>query len=148
MKKQITIPQTALLVLIIGLLISLILNGLQYGQSTSPVLALQGAYSTDANTSNSRYLAFDPYGYFCLYSQEEGILEEGNYTQYAENLYELDSISGHHGSILLTDRGVYYSSENGILEFYSRFNDIPVFVGDWAEDWDNWPEGPYEINVD
>lgn len=146
MKRKISITAIGLWVLGAGLLASLIVNCVQYclANPAAPIL-LQGAYSTDSAGINGRYLTFDKDGYFYLYSQSDGILEEGSCTESAENLYELDSTSGNHSSVLLTEDGVYYASADGTLELFSRFSDVPAFIGDWVKDWDHRPEGTCEV---
>lgn len=148
MKKKISIPLVLLCLLIAGLLISLVFNCIQYDRSMPSVPVLRGSYSTDSAGMHGRYLVFDMDGHFCLYSQTDGILEEGNYAEYGVNLYRLESTSGNYSSILLTEEGVYYSSADGTLELFSRFSDTPTFIGNWAKDWKNWPEGSYEIKAD
>lgn len=132
MKRKTSISQIIIVVLIVGLFISLTLNGIQYNcRNHSEGFSLKGSYSTDSVGINSRYLIFDKEEYFCLYSQTVGILEEGKYKKYGENLYKLDSISGNRGSILLTKEGVYYSSNEGNLELFHRYSDTPIYLDDW-----------------
>lgn len=148
MKKKISISQVLLWILTAGLLVSLAFNLIQYNHANPSSPILRGTYSTNAMSGNGEYLAFDAEEHFCLYTQNEGLLEEGNYKQYGENLYRLESTSGNHSSILLTDDGVYYSYADGSLELFSRFNDTPIFIGDWSKDWSGWPQGSYEFQKD
>lgn len=139
MKKKESVSLPVLVLLIVGLLGSLVLNGVLLMRTTPAVPVLRGTY-----TSGERALAFDGTGHFCLYTQE-GLLEEGNCTEYGEKLYELHSTSGHQASVFLTAEGVCYTGEQGRQAFFARFSENPVLVGNWAEDWDHWPDGPYAL---
>lgn len=91
-------------------------------------------------------MAFDHQGHFCIYTQEDGMIDEGNYAESEENLYELKGVSGYYGYVITTKNGVYYSSEDGRIDFLPRLHDTSIFVGDWAQEWKHWPEGPYQVS--
>lgn len=145
MNRKIEFSKIGLWALLAVLLVSLVGNCIQYGRAyDDKMIPLQGFYSSDAGAGNGPYFAFDSKGHFCMYRQDQGVLEEGNYTEYGKNLYKLESTAGRCSSILLADEGVYYSSGDGILVHYLKTNDVPVFVGDWVKNWEHWPEGTYE----
>lgn len=145
MKKKILIPQMLLWILVAGLLASLMFNLVQYNRADASSSNLKGTYCTDVAGVNGTYLVFDANGHFCLYTQSQGLLEEGNYDECGENLYWIESTTGSKSNVLLAGDGVYYASEDGTLERYARFNDTPTFVGDWSQEWSHWPDGPYEM---
>ncbi len=143
MKRSVSVSRVLLWVLIGALVLSVLGNVAQYYAATPHKPILSGTYTMDA--ADSRYLVFDNKGHFCLYTQTDGLLMEGNYTGAQQELYHLDSTSGSRGSVLLTEDGVYYAGADGDLAWFRRTSDIPVFAGNWAEAWAHFPEEPYVI---
>lgn len=143
--KKISVSQWIIWLLIFLLFISVVLNCVQYSNKTSDTSSLRGSYQTDSPNINGLYLTFDAYGHFCLYNQKDGLLDEGNYIQQENNVYILQSVSGEYSNIILAEKSLYHTSSNGTCTFYSKFDNIPVFVGQWINSWKKWPEGPYEI---
>ena len=145
MKQKLQITRGALACLVTALAFSLLLNVVLYAKSTRAAPILQGTYS-----QGGLWLACDPVGHFCLYTQDEGLLEEGNYmqsipTQSPEKQYTLTGVSGWRSGLLLTEAGVYVQTEQGNLVFLPQIDATPIFAGNWAQDWPHWPDGPYPI---
>ena len=108
---------------------------------------LKGSYSTEDSALGFN-LVFDEQGHFCLYTQEDGLLAEGNYRQQDEHLYELSNITGVCSSVILEEDVVYYIAESPCrIDFFQRYSDVPTFTGNWALDWDHFPEGAYDIAI-
>ena len=108
---------------------------------------LKGSYSTEGSALGFN-LVFDEKGHFCLYTQEDGLLAEGNYRQRDEHLYDLDSVTGESGSVILEGDGLYYIAESPHrIEFFQKYSEDPTFTGNWALDWGHFPEGAYDIAV-
>ena len=145
MKQKMQITRGAFLLLVVALALSLLVNLVLYAKSTPAVPILQGTYS-----QGGLWMACDSVGHFCLYTQDEGLLEEGNYReeicmQAGEKLYTLTGVSGYQGDLLLTEEGVYVQTGQGDLVFLPQIDTTPLFAGDWAQDWPHWPDGPYLI---
>ncbi len=92
MKKSVQIPKYAVVLLIVGFMLSLIVNVIQFEKNSSDFIMLSGTYSNNNHTPECVYMAFDNKGHFCTYTQKDGITEEGNYIESKENLYELNRI--------------------------------------------------------
>ena len=108
---------------------------------------LKGSYSTE-DAALGFNLVFDEQGHFCLYTQEDGLLAEGNYRQRDGQLYDLDSVTGESSSVILEEDGLYYIAESPHgIDFYSKYSEVPTFTGSWAQDWGHFPEGAYDITV-
>ena len=115
---------------------------------------LKGSYSTEGSALGYN-LVFDEQGHFCLYTQEDGLLAEGNYRQRDGHLYDLSSITGECSSVILEEDGVYYiaqrpaweSAASYRIDFFQKYSEVPTFTGSWAQDWGHFPEGAYEIAV-
>ncbi len=146
MKKSVQIPRYAVVLLIVGFMLSLIVNVIQFEKNSSDVMRLSGTYSNNSPNPEGVYMAFDNKGHFCTYTQKDGITEEGNYIESKENLYELKGVSGYCGFAVLTEDGIYFSTQSGTMDFLPRIDDMPIFIGNWTEDWDHWPDGQYKIN--
>ena len=145
MKQKLQITRGAFLLLVAGLALSLLLNVVLYAKSTRAAPVLRGTYS-----QGGLWLACDAVGHFCLYTQDEGLLEEGNYMQSnymqsPEKRYTLTGVSGERSELLLTEAGVYVQTGQGDLVFLPQIDTTPIFAGDWAQDWPHWPDGPYPI---
>ena len=145
MKKKISINAITLLVLVIGLVMSLCANVLQFAAANGEKLPiLTGSYGhnqIDVEGKNP-YLVFDSKGNYCKYSQTDGLLDEGKYTQNTANQYSLTGDSGNTEEIILEENGLYYISSSDVLSvvFFPRFSDVPTFIGQWAESWPGWQE--------
>ena len=108
---------------------------------------LKGSYSTEGSAQGFN-LVFDEKGHFCLYIQEGGLLEEGNYRQRDGHLYDLSSVTGESGSVILEEDGLYYIAESPHrIDFFQKYSEDPTFTGNWALDWGHFPEGAYDIAV-
>ena len=111
---------------------------------------LKGSYSTGGSALGLN-LVFDEKGHFCLYTQEEGLLAQGNYLPQDHGLYALQGVSGYAGTAILTEEGLYYVSERPAqqsaaphqIDFLTRYSEVPTFTGEWAKDWEHFPDGPY-----
>ena len=145
MKKTVHIPQYAVILLVVGLVLSLTVNVIQCVKNMSDAHPLLGTYSKNSPSSEGIYMAFDNKGHFCAYTQSSGIIEEGNFIQGEENLYELKGVSGYKGYVILADDGIYYSVDSSTMGYLPLLDDSPIFIGNWANDWNHWPDGPYEI---
>lgn len=145
MKKKISINAIMLFVLVIGLVVSLCTNVLQFAAANDEKLpTLTGSYGHNQTDfkGNNPYLVFDGKGNYCKYSQSDGLLDEGKYTQNTANQYFLTGASGNTEEIILEENGLYYITSNGVLSavFFPRFSDVPTFIGQWAESWSGWQE--------
>ena len=145
MKKNVQIPQYAVILLVVGLVLSLTVNVIQCVKNMSDTITLLGTYSRNSPTSEGIYMAFDNKGHFCTYTQSSGVIEEGNFIESEENLYELKGVSGYNGYVVLTEDGIYYSADSSTMDYLPLLDDTPIFIGNWAVDWNHWPDGPYEI---
>ena len=118
---------------------------------------LKGSYSTE-DAAQGLNLIFDEKGHFCLYSQSEGLIEEGNYIQQDENLYVLECVpnknaSASNSSVIISADGLYHITESLSQEsaasykisFFKKYSDDLNFVGNWTKDWEHFPEGKYSI---
>ncbi len=136
MKKKISVSVPLFLCIVSVLLFSLFGNIIQFNKLHSEkYLQLVGSYSTNSYSNDCVYLVFDKDGHYYKYKQTKGLLEEGDYTEYAKNQYSLNGKSGENSQILLTDDGVYYVPQNDYPTFLPRFSDIPTFIGNWVNDW-------------
>ena len=143
MKKNVSLPLYAVLLLGLGLAAALGLSLALIGKASPGPASLSGTYSK--STPGGVYLALDHAGHFCIYTQEDGLLQEGNYQESQDKLYTLQGVSGYAGSFILADGGLYLTDETGLTDFLPRIDSTPVFIGSWAEGWPHWPDGPYEI---
>ena len=118
---------------------------------------LKGSYSTE-DAAQGLNLIFDEKGHFCLYSQSEGLIEEGNYIQQDENLYVLECVPNKNAltsnsSVIISADGLYHITESLSQEsaasykisFFKKYSDDLNFVGNWTNDWEHFPEGKYSI---
>ena len=116
---------------------------------------LKGSYSTE-DAAQGLNLVFDEKGHFCLYSQSEGLIEEGNYIQQDENLYVLECVpnkneSTSNSSVIISADGLYHITErlpqesaaSYKISFFKKYSDDLNFVGNWTNDWEHFPEGKY-----
>ena len=142
--KKMTISVLSFWVLVVVLLISLLVNVIQFERLNSEdVLHLVGSYSTNASAADSTYLVFDKNGNYCKYTQNGGLIEEGIYQESGSNQYLLKGNTGSSGSILLTEDGVYYYVSGEVSPLYfPRFSDTPTFIGNWSENWSGWSGSP------
>lgn len=132
MEKKISRSQILMIVLAAVLLISVVINVVQFGHIHSmETLPIVGTYSVDIIGINNRYLVFDEEDNFYIYTQTMGISEEGKYEKYGENLYSLESITGSTGSVARTEKGVYCELGDEKLELFYHYSDTPIFIGDW-----------------
>lgn len=146
MKKKVQIPQYAVILLVISLVLSLTLNVVQCVKNMPDTITLSGTYSKNSPNSESIYMVFDNKGHFCAYTQSSGIIEEGNFIAGEENLYELKGVSGYNGYVVLAEDGVYYSDDSSTMDYLPLLDDTPTFIGNWVDDWSHWPDGLYEID--
>ena len=86
------------------------------------------------------YLIFDDKGNYCKYTQTDGLLDEGTYTQDTTNQYTLLGAAGNTEKIILDEDGLYYISSNGTpsVVFFPRFSNVPTFIGSWTASWPGW----------
>ena len=117
---------------------------------------LKGSYST-AGAALGLNLVFDEKGHFCLYSQSDGLLDEGNYIQQDENLYVLECVANknastsNNSSVIIASDGLYHISDENAYEntssykisFFKKYSEDLNFVGNWTNDWEHFPEGKY-----
>ena len=120
---------------------------------------LKGSYATEGAALGLN-LVFDEKGHFCLYSQSEGLMEEGNYIQQDENLYVLECVpnkndsTSNNSSVIITSDGLYHISDTKAYEstssykisYFKKYSDGLNFVGNWANEWDHFPEGEYNTD--
>ena len=145
MRKKVYVNQWLLTLLVLVACGSIIFNIIQQQDQISKNLKLEGSFSTKSSGMGNN-LVFDEYGHFCMYDQEEGLIEEGNYTQQDEMVYILNSVSNHQGSVLIVENGLYYISlDSAAITFYEKYSDTPVFIGEWVDEWEHFPEKEYEI---
>ncbi len=141
MKKKISLSAPLFWILIVALLASLFVNLYQFEKASHvPPLQLPGSYCTNAALPNGTYLVFDSKGHYCKYTQTDGLLDEGSYAEYNRPQYDLVSKSGSREQVILEGDGLYYISQDGVVASMTRFSDIPVFIGQWAEDWPGWQD--------
>ena len=146
MKKNVQIPQYAVILLVISLMLSLTVNVVQCVKNIHDPITLSGTYSKNSPNAEGIYMVFDNKGHFCTYTQSSGIIEEGNCVASEENLYKLTGVSGYNGYVVLTENGIYYSVDSSTMEYLPLLDDTPIFIGNWADNWNHWPDGPYEID--
>ena len=117
---------------------------------------LKGSYSTE-DAALGLNLVFDEKGHFCLYSQSEGLIEEGNYIQQDENFYVLECVpnknasTSNNSSVIIANDGLYHITErlpqesaaSYKISFFKKYSDDLNFVGNWTNDWEHFPEGKY-----
>lgn len=125
-------------------------------ESTQLKETLKGSYSTEGAALGIN-LVFDEKGHFCFYSQSDGLIDEGNYIQQDENLYVLECVpsknasTSNNSSVIVTDDGLYCISDKNAYEstssykiiFFKKYSDNLNFVGEWAKEWEHFPEGKY-----
>ena len=143
------------------LILIIVLTFAGCGQETaqSKEAMLKGSYSTEGAALGLN-LVFDEKGHFCLYSQSEGLLEEGNYIQQDENLYVLECVpnknasTSNNSSVIIASDGLYHISDENAYEntssykisFFKKYSEDLNFVGNWANEWDHFPEGEYNTD--
>lgn len=134
MKKEIVIPTSILFLLIIVSLVSLVANFIQFEHSNSATISsITGSYCTNTFSPDSTYIVFDKDKSYTLYNQRDGVLEQGNYTEYFKNQYSLEGNSGTDGNVILTEDGLFYIPNDASVTFFQRFSDIPTYIGSWVE---------------
>ena len=141
--RQRKLLHLAIAVLLCLCLVSLCANALQFQAAhQESVLALMGSYGENRSDFNGKnpYLVFDDEGNFCQYTQTDGLLDEGTYTQDTPTQYTLSGTSGHAARIILVEDGLYYTANHSkhIAVFYPRFSHTPMFIGSWTETWPGW----------
>jgi len=137
MKKKIVIPIPVFILLIAVLLVSLAANLIQLGQANSAAhQSITGSYCTYTLGPDGTYIVFERDNSFTLYNQSEGVLEEGNYTEYIHHQYSLEGDSGTAGTVILTEDGLYYIPDDASVTFFQRFSDTPTYVGSWTTETD------------
>ena len=143
MKKKMSINLIGVIVLVIVLVVSLSANLLQFAmvhRKTPPTL--MGSYGSNQpdHLGENPYLIFDDKGNYCKYTQTDGLLDEGRYTQDATNQYTLLGAAGSVEKIILEEDGLYHISFNGTpsVVFFPRFSNIPTFIGSWTASWPGW----------
>lgn len=151
MRKKVYVNQWLLILLVVVTFASIILNIIQHQNQSGESPKLEGSFSTNSSGMGNN-LVFDKDGHFCMYDQEEGLIEEGNYIQQDEMVYILNSVSNRQGSVLIVENGLYYVSldsadpiDSKAITFYGKYSDTPVFIGEWADEWGHFPEKEYEI---
>ena len=105
MKKKVYVNQWLLILLVLVACGSIIFNIIQHQDKFSKNLKLEGSFSTNSSGMGNN-LVFDKYGHFCMYDQEDGLIEEGNYTQQDEMVYILNSVSNRQGSVLIVENEI------------------------------------------
>lgn len=134
MKKFFSIPTSILFLLITVSLVSLAANFIQFKRSHSAkILSITGSYCTNTFSTDGIYLVFDKDNSYTLYNQRDGVLEQGNYSEYFKNQYLLKENSGSDGNVILTEDGLYYIPNDASVTFFQRFSDIPTYIGSWVE---------------
>lgn len=137
MKRKIVIPTPFFILLIAVSLVSLTANLIQFVHSNSDeFLPIIGSYCTSTFSTDSTYIVFDKNKSYTLYNQKDGILEQGNYTEYINHQYSLEGDSGNDGNVILTEEGLYYIPNDASVTFFQRFSDIPTYIGNWVLDSD------------
>ena len=151
MRKKVYVNQWLLILLVVVACGSIIFNIIQHQDKSGESPKLEGSFSTNSSGMGNN-LVFDEDGHFCMYNQEEGLVEEGNYIQQDEMVYILNSVSNRQGSVLIVENGLYYVSLDSVnpidsraITFYEKYSDTPVFIGEWADEWGHFPEKEYEI---
>lgn len=146
MKKRLTISIPMVLFwLLAGVFVLSVCGNIIQFQSAhrEKPLELTGSYCTNASAPFGVYMVFDQKGHYCKYTQTEGLLEEGDYaegmlqTEAAFNgrqYYQLQEKSGEQKQVILVEDGVYDVAEDGSVEFYSRFSDVPTYFGGWNKE--------------
>lgn len=140
LKKNVSISLPLLWILIGSLLVSIFGNISQFKKANDEKsLKLEGSYCVDASAPglSMPYLVFDDEGHYCKYTQTEGLLDEGVYTQDSPQQYHLVGKSGFSELIILEEDGVYYISDSEGLSsmFLSRFSDVLVFFSGSSPSW-------------
>lgn len=134
MKNKISIPTSILFLLIIVSIVSLVSNFIQFKHLNSATISsITGSYCTNTFSPDSTYIVFDKGNSYTLYNQRDGILKQGNYTEYFQNQYLLDGNSGTDENVILTEDGLYYIPNDASVTFFQRFSDIPTYIGSWVE---------------
>ena len=140
MKKKISINPIIFFILITLLIVSLAIN-IYYVSALNKDAShtLVGSYGMNQSdtTGTNPYLVFDNLGNYCKYSQQEGVLEEGRYTQDTDKQFSLLGTTGETSKIILQEDGLYYISlsDEPLVTFFPRFYDIPIFIGEWAKEY-------------
>lgn len=140
MKKEFSVPLPILILLIVLLVISFVFNLLQYTWADEPNhRQIVGTFCTSNGGPNARYIVMQRDGVYRIYTQFDGLLEEGYYGNYnRENQYCLEGTSGETGSIVFSrwEDGVYYASGDDPVVFLYRLSDIPTYLGEWTQSHD------------
>lgn len=142
MKKEFSVPLPILILLIVLLVVSFVFNLLQYTWADAPNHRnLIGTYQFEYG---DLYIVMERDDIYRIYSQADGLLEEGHYGNYnRENQYCLEGTSGEGGVVLFQpeEDGVFYVNDEifgGLPEvlFFRRISDTPTYLGEWAQNHD------------
>lgn len=124
MKKEFSVPLPILILLIVLLVISFVFNLLQYTWADAPNhRQVVGTYKWGFG---DRYITLNADDTYCIYTPEDGVLEEGRYGNYnRENQYCLEGTSGEGGVVLFLPEkdGVYYVDD----EIYGNMPEVLFF---------------------
>lgn len=144
-KKQLKkkMIHAAVIALLFLCFVSLCANALQFtAANKKPSPVLMGSYGDNQTDFGGKkpYLVFDDQGNYCIYTQTDGLLEEGKYTLDTTTQYSLTGASGNTEKIILEEDGLYCIAADGELSvvFFPRFSDTPMFIGNWTESWTGW----------
>lgn len=119
MKRRLSVPNWALLLLSVGLCLSLAGNLYLCAELNRQPPPLRGTYCTNASAPGGQYLLFDGGGHFCRYTQEDGVLDDGTCEDAGEGRYALRSQEGRGFCVLRDREGVYLfdGGENTVVFF-------------------------------
>ena len=139
MQKKVTLTRASLLILVILLAASVIFNVVQLSAAESETpSALRGTYGRNETDTRGTelYYVFDGEGNYCKYTQKDGLLEEGRYTEDAPRQVTLAGNSGTTEKVVLEADGIFCAAYDGELSvlFYPRFSEVPTYIGEWAAD--------------
>ena len=142
MKNRVSVRSSVLFAMITIIAFSLVMNCFLYlkekNGSYGPYLSLVGSYCIDPSISGQKYLVFDPKGGYCIYTQADGILESGSYTENSpdSHCYTLSSDTNETSQLLLTKDGVYVFQHEEPLTLYPKFSDVLAYIGNWTRPWE------------
>lgn len=141
MKKEFSVPLPILILLIVLLVVSFVFNLLQYTWADEPNhRQIVGTFCTSNGGPNALYIVLNRDGVYRIYTQFDGLLEEGYYKNYnRDNQFFLEGTSGETGSIVFSkwEDGVYYASGDDPTQvFFFRLSDIPTYLGEWTKSHD------------
>lgn len=138
LKKHISVPLPAALLILIVLTISLsahYFGFLHKRISSSTPLRLAGSYCTEYTNESitGEYLVFTPEGFYVRYDQTT-LLEQGSYAETQEGQYVLTSGVGEHRQLLQLKNYIYLFDGSQSITQYTKFDSAQAFIGNWSKD--------------